>query len=146
MTVAPIRPGSAPAAGYAHVEELLAADRCVMLDGGTGTELARLVPAARRADDEAPWGTWSLVHAPDLVKRVHRSYVDTGCDVISTNTWGLAGEMQERSPAGLGVPVHWMDVARRGIRAAARRSRREGAKVTPRSPSASTGTSRTRRG
>jgi len=102
--------------GYSHVEELLAADSCVMLDGGTGTELARVLPAAGRQHDEALWGTWSLVHAPDLVKGVHRSYVDIGCDVISTNTWGLAGEMHGRAPVGLGAPVHWMDVARRGIR------------------------------
>jgi len=103
-------------AGYAHVEDLLAADRCVILDGGTGTELVHLLPAAERGQDEAAWGTWSLVHTPDLVKQVHRSYVDTGCDVISTNTWGLAGEMQGRAPVGLGAPVHWMDIARRGIR------------------------------
>ena len=36
------------------------------------------------------------------VKAVHRSYVDVGCDVISTNTWGLAdgaARMAARSSA-----------------------------------------------
>lgn len=49
---------------------------------------------------------------------MHRRYVDSGCDLISTNTWsivsapeveqGLRGPSPERS--------HWMDIARLGIR------------------------------
>jgi S-methylmethionine-dependent homocysteine/selenocysteine methylase/SAM-dependent methyltransferase len=99
---------------YRRVEELIAAEKCVILDGGIATELGRRLPDAERGRDEALWGTWALVHAPDTVREVHRSYVDLGCDVISTNTWGLAAEMQS-ARAGHLAPLHWMDVARRGL-------------------------------
>jgi S-methylmethionine-dependent homocysteine/selenocysteine methylase len=99
---------------YRRVEELIVAERCVMLDGGIATELGRRLPGAERGRDEALWGTWALVHSPEVVRDVHRSYVDAGCDVISTNTWGLTSEMQNGRTAHL-APLHWMDVARRGI-------------------------------
>jgi S-methylmethionine-dependent homocysteine/selenocysteine methylase/SAM-dependent methyltransferase len=50
------------------------------------------------------------------VRDVHRSYLDAGCDVISTNTWGLTGELDRRARAAFSTPVHWMDIARRGLR------------------------------
>jgi S-methylmethionine-dependent homocysteine/selenocysteine methylase/SAM-dependent methyltransferase len=99
---------------YRRVEELIAAERCVILDGGIATELGRRLPDAERGRDEALWGTSALVHQPDVVRDVHRSYVDLGCDVISTNTWGLTAEMQSAG-GGQFAPLHWMDVARRGI-------------------------------
>ena len=99
---------------YRRIEELLAAERTVFLDGGIATELGRRLPGAERGQDEALWGTWALVHDPAVVRDVHRSYVDIGCDVISTNTWGLTAEMQTQRAAHL-QPVHWMDIARRGI-------------------------------
>jgi S-methylmethionine-dependent homocysteine/selenocysteine methylase/SAM-dependent methyltransferase len=105
---------------YRRIEELLAAERCVILDGGIATELGRRLggwAASERGHDEALWGTWALVHDPAVVRDVHRSYVDIGCDVISTNTWGLTAEMQTQRAAHL-QPVHWMDIARRGIEVA----------------------------
>jgi S-methylmethionine-dependent homocysteine/selenocysteine methylase/SAM-dependent methyltransferase len=99
---------------YRRVEDLLAAERCVILDGGIATELGRRLPGSDRGQDEALWGTSALVHDADVVRDVHRSYVETGCDVISTNTWGLTAEMQTQRAAHL-QPVHWMDIARRGI-------------------------------
>ena len=102
------------APGYHRVDELLKAERCVILDGGIATELGRRLPDAERARDEALWGTWALVHAPDEVRDVHRSYVEQGCDVISTNTWGLTAEMQSQR-TGHSAPLHWMDIARLGV-------------------------------
>jgi S-methylmethionine-dependent homocysteine/selenocysteine methylase/SAM-dependent methyltransferase len=103
---------------YRRVQELFARDACVMLDGGMATELGRVLPGDQRGQDEALWGTWALVHAPDAVRSVHRSYLDAGCDVISTNTWGLSGDLESRAPGSFSTPVHWMDVARRGLRVA----------------------------
>ncbi|MEN3279805.1 MAG: hypothetical protein V7607_945 [Solirubrobacteraceae bacterium] len=102
---------------YRRIEELLGAERCVILDGGIATELGRRLGGLATSDrrqDEALWGTQALVHDGDVVRDVHRSYVDLGCDVISTNTWGLTAEMQSQRAAHL-QPVHWMDIARRGI-------------------------------
>jgi S-methylmethionine-dependent homocysteine/selenocysteine methylase/SAM-dependent methyltransferase len=99
---------------YHRIEELLAAERCVILDGGIATELGRRLPGSDRGQDEALWGTSALIHDAGVVRDVHRSYVEIGCDVISTNTWGLTAEMQTQRAAHL-QPVHWMDIARRGI-------------------------------
>jgi S-methylmethionine-dependent homocysteine/selenocysteine methylase/SAM-dependent methyltransferase len=100
---------------YGRIEELLREQRCVILDGGIATELGRTRPDATPQDDEALWGTWALVHAPDAVREVHRSYLDAGSDVISTNTWGITGD-DRRAGTAFSTPVHWMDVARRGLR------------------------------
>lgn len=105
-----------PTSAYSRVEELLATERCVMLDGGMGTELGRHMPAAERAHEEALWGTWALVRSPHAVRAVHAGYIEAGCDVISTNTWGVRSEMDRGTYAGHGAPLHWMDIARRGIR------------------------------
>src|SRR5258705_1162575 len=102
------------APAYRRVEELLKAERCVILDGGIATELGHRLPDAERGRDEALWGTWALVHAPGVVRDVHRSYVEQGCDIISTNTWGLTAEMQSQRTGHL-APLHWMDIARLGV-------------------------------
>ena len=75
-------------AAYGCLEELLAAERCVVLDGGVATELQRLrALKGGRGPDPELWGTWALYHAPHAVVEVHRRYVESGCNVISTNTW-----------------------------------------------------------
>ena len=60
------------------------------------------------------------MRAPDDVLRVHRHYVDVGCDVISTDTWGLPTALRDERPQLWDAerPVHWMDVARRGVQLA----------------------------
>jgi S-methylmethionine-dependent homocysteine/selenocysteine methylase/SAM-dependent methyltransferase len=104
---------------FGRLEELIAQQRCVILDGGIATELGRTRPdASPHHGDEALWGTWALVHAPDAVRDVHRSYLDAGCNVISTNTWGLTGELDRGAAGAFSAPVHWMDIARRGLRVA----------------------------
>src|SRR5215210_1689708 len=79
---------------YERVTGLIAAGHCVLLDGGTGTELP---PREHdpHALDERLWGTQALLDDPDAVLGVHRRYVDAGCDVICTNTWGLPSALLE---------------------------------------------------
>jgi S-methylmethionine-dependent homocysteine/selenocysteine methylase/SAM-dependent methyltransferase len=102
-----------------RIAGMIAANRCVVLDGGTATELAD-VAEDRPGLEERLWGTGALVRAPAEVLRVHRSYVDVGCDVISTDTWGLPTALREDGPQlwDSARPVHWMDIARRGVRLA----------------------------
>ena len=108
---------------YRRIEEAIAAERCVILDGGIATELQRLRPESSRArDGEQLWDTWALSRVPQGVLETHRSYVETGCDVISTNTWSIlsapsAGGRAARGQTELG---HWIDVARLGTRLARR--------------------------
>jgi len=110
--------GSSRSAAYQHVRDLLAADRCVILDGGIATELQRLGPLKGNSGlDRELWGTWALYRAPQAVLEVHQRYVETGCDVISTNTWSILAAPEAEQRLGGPTPErrHWMDVARLGI-------------------------------
>jgi S-methylmethionine-dependent homocysteine/selenocysteine methylase/SAM-dependent methyltransferase len=91
----------------------------VILDGATGTELPHLSDA-EHALDERLWGTRALVEQSAEVLRVHRRYVEVGCDLISTNTWGLPSALLGGATLAWGStePVHWIDLARRGLRLA----------------------------
>ncbi|MBA3376130.1 MAG: homocysteine S-methyltransferase family protein, partial [Actinobacteria bacterium] len=114
-------PAASSSSAYRQLEAMLAAERCVVLDGGVATELERRQSGA--TPDPELWGTWALFRAPQAVLDVHRSYVDAGCNVLSTDTWSIlsAPEVERRRlGAGAGEAVHWMDVARLGIRLARR--------------------------
>src|SRR4051794_20739742 len=103
---------------YGRTAARIADGRPVILDGAVGTELPRV---GGRPGDERLWGTRALIDTPDLVLDVHRRYVAAGCDVVSTNTWGLASALAADGPRlwdEAGAPVHWMDIARRGLRLA----------------------------
>jgi len=105
---------------YERIVGAIAEEHCVILDGGIGTELPR---ASGREEtlDEPLWGTRALIDAPEAVLRVHRSYLDAGCDVISTDTWGLGSALASdglRLHRDREAPVHWMDLGRRGLRLA----------------------------
>ena len=104
---------------YGRVLDKLGARACVLLDGATGTELPHLSDA-EHAVDERLWGTRALVEEGAAVLDVHRGYVAAGCDVISTNTWGLPSALLHGvAPLWDSTePVHWMDLARRGLRLA----------------------------
>jgi S-methylmethionine-dependent homocysteine/selenocysteine methylase/SAM-dependent methyltransferase len=105
---------------FRRVAGMIASDRCVILDGAMGTELPRVAHGVAAGAEERLWGTRALVDTPDLVLDVHRRYVAAGCDVISTNTWGLASALAGGPSLwdDAGAPLHWMDVARRGLRVA----------------------------
>lgn len=123
MSAVSTRSASKPSAAYAKLAERLASGRCVVLDGGTAAELSRSGGAAAAL---MPGDTSALVRSPAAVEALHRRYAELGCDVISTNTWGLSGHVEH---AGHDAPLHWMDLARRGMelgRSAIERSGRSG--------------------
>jgi S-methylmethionine-dependent homocysteine/selenocysteine methylase/SAM-dependent methyltransferase len=104
---------------YERLARLIATDQVVMMDGATGTELIR-VAGERPELEEHLWGLTALLEAPADVKAVHRRYVDVGCDVICTDTWGLATALRDGQARmwETSEPIHWMDVARRAVRLA----------------------------
>lgn len=108
------------AAAYQRIQALLSNNRCVILDGGTATELERMDLKGYRVNDNTLWGTWALYHAPHAALDVHRRYLAAGADIISTHTWAIVNtpEMETRPLSGFTQPVHWMDIARLGIRLA----------------------------
>ena len=78
------------------LDEKLAAGDVIVLDGATGTEVARLGGEM----NAAAWcGVANLTH-PDTVRRVHESYLGAGADVIITNTFATCRHVLEG--AGLG--------------------------------------------
>src|SRR5216684_711873 len=110
---------SARSPAYQRLKGMLAADRCVILDGGMATELQRHRSTPDTAGlDRQLWGTWALYRAPHSVLEVHSSYVGSGCDVISTNTWSIlsAPEAEQRLGGPTPERAHWMEIARLGIR------------------------------
>jgi S-methylmethionine-dependent homocysteine/selenocysteine methylase/SAM-dependent methyltransferase len=116
------RDASRRSPAYMRLQQLLAAERCVVLDGAVATELQRLhdLHAEGTTSDRELWGTWALYRAPEAVLDVHRRYASVGCDVISTDTWSIlsAPEMEMRASPGRTELTHWMDVARLGVRLA----------------------------
>jgi len=119
-----LREGSASTSpAYRRLEEMIAAERCIVLDGAVATELQRLEPlGAGHGPDPELWGTWALYRAPQAVLDVHSRYVGTGCNVLSTNTWSILSTPEVELRTGPGSPelAHWMDIARLGIRLARR--------------------------
>ncbi len=98
---------------------MIARDECVILDGAMGTELIK-VRGGDQPESEQLWGLTALLDAPEEVASVHRSYIDVGCDVVCTNTWGLPTALREggvegHRSAGRSEPVHWMDLTRRAV-------------------------------
>jgi S-methylmethionine-dependent homocysteine/selenocysteine methylase/SAM-dependent methyltransferase len=101
---------------YARIASLIATDRCVMLDGATGSHLIE-VGGHRPELEDHMWGVTAVVDAPEQVLALHRSYAEVGCDLLSTDTWGLATALRHGGPRvwDPSRPVHWMDVARSAI-------------------------------
>lgn len=57
----------------------------LILDGGTGRELARRGAPFRQPE----WSALALIEGPQFVSAVHRAYVEAGADVITTNSYAL---------------------------------------------------------
>jgi S-methylmethionine-dependent homocysteine/selenocysteine methylase/SAM-dependent methyltransferase len=112
-------PGELPGGPHGRIMDLIARDRCVVLDGATGTELIEVL-GDRPELEEHLWGLSAILDNPDDVRAVHRRYAAAGCDVITTDTWGLPTALRDGAPRiwGSSRPVHWMDVARQGVRLA----------------------------
>ena len=70
-------------------QEKLAADEIVLIDGGMGTELERVGTQMNARS----WSGAAVIEAPDVVRRVHREFVEAGAEVITVNTFSMAPHM-----------------------------------------------------
>ncbi len=57
----------------------------IILDGGTGRELARRGAPFRQPE----WSALALIEAPAFVSAVHEAYVAAGAEVITTNSYAV---------------------------------------------------------
>ena len=91
-------------------QEKLAADEIVLIDGGMGTELER-VGAQMNANG---WSGAALIEVPDVVRRVHREFVEAGAEVITVTTFSMAPHMLrgmgygDRVEQAIGAPASTM--------------------------------------
>ena len=65
---------------YAPIRDRLLKHQPVILDGAIGTEILRR---------DVTWADHQNLARPDVIRQLHRDYVDAGADVISTNTFQL---------------------------------------------------------
>ncbi len=73
--------------GYSELQDRLANDEIVVLDGGMGTEVKRRTGKP----GTSVLAVNEMVESPDLIKSIHTSYIDAGADVITANTYDLNG-------------------------------------------------------
>lgn len=73
----------------------------VLLDGGTGMELLR------RSKDKTPrlWSAQYLLSEPDLVRAVHRDYIEAGARVITINTYSASYTRMDMVGEAARVPM-----------------------------------------
>ena len=56
-----------------------------ILDGGMSRELQRLGAELRQPE----WSALALIERPDIVRQVHREFIEAGADVVTTNSYAL---------------------------------------------------------
>ncbi|MEM7277605.1 MAG: homocysteine S-methyltransferase family protein [Pseudomonadota bacterium] len=101
---------------YQHLQAKLANDECLVLDGAVATELQALGARDFQLSDADHWGFEALHFAPESVAEVHGNYVAAGCDVITTNTYGILDA--PKSVTSATATQHWMELSRRAVRIA----------------------------
>ncbi|KQT64043.1 MULTISPECIES: homocysteine S-methyltransferase family protein [unclassified Aureimonas] len=67
----------------------MASQTFTLLDGGMGRLLERLGAPFRLPE----WSALSLIEAPDFVEKAHLAYVESGAEIITTNSYGLVPHM-----------------------------------------------------
>jgi 5-methyltetrahydrofolate--homocysteine methyltransferase len=79
---APIRPRAADGPENRRWRDLLAEGHPILADGAMGT---MLFASGLQFGD--PPEAWNVAH-PDVVRRIHRGYLDAGSRIVMTNTFG----------------------------------------------------------
>ncbi len=108
---------------YARLQQRWAAGIPTLTDGGIGSELQAMGFPPREQVDEGQrnftWGAMALYENPDLVREMHRRYVDAGAEILLTNTFLFHRCVQLERDGDLDVPSGtWQEMARRSVRLA----------------------------
>jgi len=92
------------------LQEKLDAGAIIVLDGATGTEIARLGGAM----DSAAWCAMANKTHPNTVRLVHEEYIRAGADVITSNTFATCRHVL----AGAGVADEAVAINKRAVQLA----------------------------
>ncbi len=68
--------------------------RTILLDGGMGREIKRLVPDF----DPILWSATGLIKHPDIVRDLHKRFIEAGAEMITTNNYTVVPSIL--SPSG----------------------------------------------
>lgn len=68
----------------ARVKHFIEEKRVIILDGGFSNQLATYDANFEKSE---LWTSKALLHQPELIKRVHRDYLQAGSDIITTVTY-----------------------------------------------------------
>lgn len=66
------------------LQKILNSGQKIIIDGGTGTELAKL---GADTSDSGNWVSLSHMTNPELITKIHQNFVHSGADVIIANTY-----------------------------------------------------------
>ena len=75
------------------LQEKLDANKIVIIDGGTGTEISRRGVTLQTGRS---WSANANIAFPDLVRDIHRDYILAGAEVITTNTFSTSRDILQR--------------------------------------------------
>jgi S-methylmethionine-dependent homocysteine/selenocysteine methylase len=92
-----------------------------IMDGGIGSELQAMgyPPADSNRPLNFTWGALALYDAPDIVRAMHRRYVDAGADILLTNTFQFHRCVRMEKDGDLTVSHGtWKEKARLAVRLA----------------------------
>ena len=89
------------------LSETIASGATIVLDGATGTEIARL--GGRM--NSAAWCAEANKTHPDIVRTVHEEYIRAGADVITANTFATSRHVL----AGAGLEQETVAINRRAV-------------------------------
>lgn len=106
---------------YQSLEARWAAGVPTVMDGGIGSELQQM-----GYPNELPgqpvnytWGAMALYDNPDIVRAMHRRYVDAGAEILLTNTFLFHRCVRLEEDGDLDVPTGtWKEKARLAVRLA----------------------------
>lgn len=74
-----------------NLQTRLAEGQCIIMDGGTGTEMEkRGVPM-----EEKGWSASSTITQPATLRQIHEEYIQAGADIITTNTYSSSRHVLE---------------------------------------------------
>ena len=71
---------------YEHIARKLSRGEIIILDGGTGTDIQRRGVAM----SGSTWCAEANLSHPDIVREVHRDYINAGADIVIANTFATS--------------------------------------------------------
>ena len=88
------------------MKNLLAENRTIFLDGSMGAVLLKNGVESTKIKDVC-------IHSPELVERIHKDYVDAGCDIILTSTFNVSPT--EKDETNRAILDAGLSVARKAV-------------------------------